>query len=330
MLQQLCAFPVASKMLSTRQFARHNRTCRLTRRGFHSSTLSPTKLRPADVLETLPPALSKYYQKPVAQDPQKSLALQHRGSCINWETSTPPNPCRGFLYHHAPRPASPFAGSLRYRLTPGFDPTSSVSPQAAFAAGSDLQIPGADALPWSVPLWTVVQTRRLVPYSDMLRADGVQTSGQQWKPMAEADLTESSVALYALGQPFLVEFHMAFLRVYLFQPYPKPPLCGRIEVGFFDWTSPVFHQPYEGLGIMTLERLEGSLGIRLQKILSLSRRYANDNIAPPVEGETRPFQVAPVLFKEATKRTSPKYISGTRHLWQELSKLPHVSEMAVS
>ncbi|KAJ7270726.1 hypothetical protein B0H12DRAFT_778558 [Mycena haematopus] len=306
-----------------------NATFRSTRRRCYSSTLLPEKLRPTDVLETLPQAFSKYYQTPVPQKPEISLAHQHRGSCITWNASTPPNPCRGFLYYHAPRPASFLAGSVRFRLTPGFDAASSVSLQAAFAAGSDLQIPGADGLPWTVPVWIVAKTPSLIPYRNILHTDGVKTFDPKWKAMAKADLTETSVALYALGQPFLVEFHMAFLRVYLFQPFPAPPLCGRIEVGFFDWTSPTFRQPYSGMAIMTLERLEGTIGIRLQKILSLSQRYVNDKIARPVEGETRLIQVAPVLFKEATKRTSPKYLGPERYLRQEILKLPHVSEMAV-
>lgn len=80
---------------------------------------------------------------------------------------------------------------------------------------------------------------------------------------------------------------------------------------------------------MTLERLDDSLGLRIQKILSLSQQYINPNIAPPVEGEIRPLRVAPVLFKEATKATHPKFLGPQRYLMETLRKLPHVSEMTV-
>ncbi|KAF8217725.1 hypothetical protein K438DRAFT_8244 [Mycena galopus ATCC 62051] len=304
------------------------------------STLLPEKLQAADLLENLPHAFHKYYQKPIAQNPEVSLRMRHRGSNIAWTPSPLPNLCRGFLYCHAPQPASPLAASVRFRLTPGFDPASSVSPQAAFAAGSDLQVPDADGLPWSVPMWTLARTRRLNDYSDLLRADGVQVLDPPGK--SAEDLTETSVALYALGQPFLVEFHMATLRVYLFMSQPVPPLRGRLELGFFDATSKEFRQPHRGMAIMTLERLEGqsasrlpvvdagAVGLRVQKILSVSQEHPSSEIAPPVEGEIRPLKIAPVLFKEATKPTDPKYKGAQTHLSWVVKRMPHVSEMAVS
>jgi hypothetical protein len=39
--------------------------------------------------------------------------------------------------------------------------------------------------------------------------------------------------------------------------------------------------------------------------------------------------VAPVLFKEATKATHPKFLGPQRYLMETLRKLPHVSEMTV-
>ncbi|KAF8192645.1 hypothetical protein K438DRAFT_1762000 [Mycena galopus ATCC 62051] len=291
------------------------------------STLLPEKLQSTDILETLPHAFRQYYQKPIAQDPAISLSMRHRGSSINWTPSVPPNLCRGFLYYHAPQPASRLAASVRFRLTPGFDPASPVSPQAAFAAGSDLQVPDADGLPWSVPFWTVARARRLRNYADLLRADGVEVFDP---PGNTADLTETTVALYALGLPFLVEFHMATLRVHLVMPHPMTPLCARIDPGFFDWTSKAFRQPYQGMGIMTLERPEGTLGLRMQKILSFSQNHPTSVIAPPVEGEIRPLNVSPVLFKEATKPTSSKYIGAQKQVSSAFNKLLHVSEMTVS
>lgn len=205
------------------------------------STLLPQKLRPTDMLEGFPQAFEKYYQEPIPQHPENSLALRHRGSCIDWEPRPPPKSCRGFLYYHEPEPASRLAGSVRFRLTPSFDPDT--SPQAAFAAGSDLQIPKA-GLPWSVPLWTLLRVPSLAYFRDVLHADGVQTIDPKSKVIA--DLNETSVLLYALGQPFLVEFHMFYLRVYLFRG-TGPALCGRIEVGFIDPTSPSYRQPYLGM-----------------------------------------------------------------------------------
>ncbi|KAJ7854964.1 hypothetical protein B0H14DRAFT_748028 [Mycena olivaceomarginata] len=72
------------------------------------------KLRPTDMLEGFPQAFEKYYQEPIPQHPENSLALRHRGSCIDWEPRPPPKSCRGFLYYHEPEPASRLAGSVRF------------------------------------------------------------------------------------------------------------------------------------------------------------------------------------------------------------------------
>lgn len=274
------------------------------------------------------------------QSRDRHLGLQHRGSFIHWVLTAPPERCRGFLYYHAPRPASEFAGSVRFRLTPEFDPTSPVSPQAAFAAGSDLQIPGADGMPWSVPLWRLLKPVDVRPFLEVLPADGIKLP-QKMPPGKE--LTKDSVLIYALGQPFLVEFHMPTLRVHLDSPSPGM-ICARIEPGFFDWTSKSFRQPYrgaclgrpsfrtfllfEGTGIMSVERLPtGTLGVRLRKILSLAQAHVNLDIPEPVEGAIHPLKLRPVLFKEATKPTDRKYIGQTDFLRHIFHRLPHVSEM---
>ncbi|KAJ6630149.1 hypothetical protein B0H10DRAFT_1939363 [Mycena sp. CBHHK59/15] len=75
-----------------------------------------------------------------------------------------PAPHPGFLYVHRPRPAHALAASLRFRLVPPADDPAS-SPQAAFAAGADLPLPGLP-LPWAVPLHPL---RALLPLPSALR-----------------------------------------------------------------------------------------------------------------------------------------------------------------
>ncbi|KAJ6554574.1 hypothetical protein B0H19DRAFT_1071943 [Mycena capillaripes] len=288
------------------------------------SSLRPDKLRPTDFQESLPNVFHRFYQKPTPQSRNTHLGLRHRGSCIDWVPAAPPERCTGFLYYHAPYPASSLVGSMRFRLTPKFDPASAVSPQAAFAAGSDLQTPGADGMPWSVPLWRLIKRADVRPFLDVLPADGMAVP-DKWPP--GKGLTEDSLLIYALGQPFLVEFHMATLRVHINSPSPGL-VCARIEPGFFDWTLKTFRQPYAGMGIMSLERLaNGTVGLHLQKILSLKQDHVNQSIAKPVEGAIRPLELRPVLFKEATKPTDRRYIGQKDWLNQIFNKLPHVSEM---
>ncbi|KAJ7603399.1 hypothetical protein DFH06DRAFT_1329299 [Mycena polygramma] len=243
-----------------------------------------------------------------------------------WTPANPPDACRGFLYCHAPSPVSPLVWSVRFRLTPDFDPASTVSPQAAFAAGSDLQTPGADGFPWSVPVWWLLKRPNLRRYSDLLRADGAQIPYGKWQ--AGKTLVEEDVILYALGQPLLFEFHMPTIRVNMLRHTPGPPLVARLEPGYFDWTSKTYGAPYSGMGIMTVERrADGLLVSHLRKILSLTQEYNNPNVEPPVEGVTRPLEFGPVLFKEATKRTDRKYIDGNKVVQHVLSALPHVSDI---
>lgn len=79
---------------------------------------------------------------------------------------------------------------------------------------------------------------------------------------------------------------------------------------------------------MTVERLpSGFIVTKLQKILSLSNAYSNPLVPTPVEGMTRDLQVAPVLFKEATRPDRPKYIGAQKRVASMISRLPHVSEL---
>ncbi|KAK7055430.1 hypothetical protein R3P38DRAFT_1356254 [Favolaschia claudopus] len=289
------------------------------------STLSPRKLRSTDFLESLPTVFHESYQKPAPKHSQISVITRHRGSTMSWAEAPPPDNCRGFLYVHRPVVSSPFASSVRFRLTPNFDPTSSaMSPQDAFTAGVDLSLPGAEGMPWSVPLWRFVTSWRTHPYGAQLHTAGVHMFHPKMKTTLR-ELTRTGVIFYALGQPLLVEFHMAALRVYL--PYPDTVARMRLEPGYYDWGSKVYPQPYNGMGIITVELLKGTLVTRVIKVLSLSEPYLNTKIDRPVEGQIRTLQLHPVLQKEATKRTDRRYINGQKHLLNTLARFPHISDI---
>ncbi|KAJ7146107.1 hypothetical protein C8R44DRAFT_863914 [Mycena epipterygia] len=297
------------------------------------STFRPESLLSTDFLKTLPHPFSLFYRVPLSQPAKTSLAHQHIGASIAWGNTTPPKPCSGFLYYHKPDgPASYLAGSLRFRLTPDFEPTSETSPRTAFAAGSDLPIPDAGGLPWSLPVWTLAARPALRPACAVLTADGFRVPDSMMSFLKS--MKDSSLALYALGQPFLIEFHMPAIHAWVLPPsshFRNAPLAMRIGTGFADLASKRFPTPYEGLGIMTLERLaDGSLVTRLQKIFWLSQVYANHTVAEPVEGMTRALHVAPVLFKEATKSTAPKYRDAQQAAASLLSCLPHISELGLA
>ncbi|KAJ7452126.1 hypothetical protein B0H11DRAFT_2074438, partial [Mycena galericulata] len=288
------------------------------------STFRPERLLPSDCVESFPNLLSRYYFRPEPQPALTSIDRQHVGAYINWVPSNPPEPCKGFLYYKSPAPpVTQLAGSLRFRLTPGFDPASGMSPQSAFAAGSDLLIPDGGGLPWALPTWSIAAERRLYSVRDILNEDGhlVPIPDPSWKPM-----TRDSLALCAIGQPFLVEFHMKTIRIWVLRP-PLPAVCARIVTGFVDTTNRLRRSPYTGMGIMTLERLpNGSMVTRLQKIISLSQAYVNPLVAPLVEGMTRQLELAPVLFKERTKPTKPKYVNARKAVEHMVWNLPDISK----
>ena len=82
---------------------------------------------------------------------------------------------------------------------------------------------------------------------------------------------------------------------------------------------------------MSLERREdGLLVTRLHKILSLAQAYTNEKIPQPVEDMTIALDVAPLLFKEATKPTSPRYRGTHQVIPGNLPKLPHVSQVTLN
>lgn len=310
------------------------------------STFRPERLRPSDCVENLPRIFNKFYCRPESKPALTSIGDQHIGASIEWVEVKPPTPCKGFLYYHAPKPATPLAGTMRFRLTPDFDPASGVSPQSAFAAGSDLLIPDAGDLPWSVPIWSIAPPMTMAPVCAVLRADGHTVPNS---PDTKKKLTKGCLTLYALGQPFLVEFHMHTVRVWFLTNNGANMTCGRIQTGFVDLANKKFRSPYTGplsaitfssffssgyrnagMGIMTLDRLDnGILVTRLQKILSLTQVYVNEHIPPPVEGMTRELQLAPILFKESTKSTNRKYKGSLDHLRGVVAHLPHVSELHV-
>ncbi|KAJ6472772.1 hypothetical protein C8R47DRAFT_724917 [Mycena vitilis] len=318
---------LSKQPLSRRAGLRYSTFAQLERDPQQSvpSTLQPQNLRPADFRSSLPHPFHKFYQKPASHPRELTLGWRHRGSNMAWTSANPPDACRGFLYCHAPRHVSPLAWSVRFRLTPDFGYTSTVSPQTAFAAGSDLQTPGVDGIPWSVPVWWLSKRPNLRWYSELLRADGAQIPHGKWQ--AAKTLVEEDVILYALGQPLLFEFHMPTIRVHILR-HDGSPLVARLEPGYFDWTSKTYGIPYSGMGIMTVERrADGVLVSHLQKIISLTQEYHNPNIELPVEGAMRPLEFGPVLYKEATKRTKRKYIDGYKVVQSVLSALPHVSDI---
>ncbi|KAJ7042819.1 hypothetical protein C8F04DRAFT_55164 [Mycena alexandri] len=290
------------------------------------STLQPRKLQPGDFMETLPYGFHLFYRKPATPDLERSLTLQHRGGELAWTDALPPTPCRGFLYFHNPaNRTAPLAATLRFRLTPDFSPASRISPQAAFAAGSDLQIPGADGFPWSMALWTLVKYPVFGHLCNVLRNEGARLPAHPWPGTRQMD--EFSVMLYARGQPFLVDFSLPSLRVWLPQ-LSGPPLAARIEPGFVDLKNKKYRMPYTGLGIMALELLEdGRFGIQLLKILSLAKQYVNESVERPVEGMIRPLAYAPLLFKEAAKPGDSKFVGRKGSVAVALENLPHVSEL---
>ncbi|KAJ7724939.1 hypothetical protein DFH07DRAFT_261775 [Mycena maculata] len=291
---------------------------------FTVSTFRPERLKPADCLKSLPHPFRPFYHRPVPKPPLKSLDDRHVGSSISWEVTEPPQPCKGFLYYHSPTREDHPAASLRFRRTPDFDPVSGVSPQSAFSTGSDLLIPNAGGLPWSLPIRSLAKRNSFASTRGILRADGYKV------PPPSDIITQNSLTLYALGQPFLVEFHMHAIGMWVLRP-GLPSVHGRIiNMGFTDMSSKLYRQPYAGMGIMTLERLaDGSLVTCLQKIISMSQAFKNDLVPPLVEGMTRPLQLAPILFKEKTKPTSPKYVGAKNHLAGTVAKLPHISELDI-
>ncbi|KAJ7160974.1 hypothetical protein C8R46DRAFT_1223321 [Mycena filopes] len=287
------------------------------------STLSPARLKRSDLIEELPFAFQLFYRAPQTPDLERSLGLQHRGAKLAWTDAIPPSPCRGFLYFHNPRPSIPLAASLRFRLTPDYNGVH--SPQAAFAAGLDLPIPGSDGrVPWSIPVWTLVKYPVFSPLCGILRAEGAKLPPHKWPPTREMD--EFSVLLHALGQPFLVDFSLPSLLMWIPQHihYPEP-LPARIEPGFVDLKTKKHRMPYIGLAVMALEPLEdGIMGIQLQKILSLRQQYANENVPPPVEGETRSLGFLPLFQKEATKPKGDKFDGKLMAVHNAIRKLPHL------
>ncbi|KAJ7079960.1 hypothetical protein B0H15DRAFT_857437 [Mycena belliarum] len=284
-----------------------------------STTFHREKLRSTDFLDALPYPFAQHFYAPVSEDAIRSIANRHIGASINWGLAGHPQSCRGFLYYHIPPQSMPLAGSLRFRLTPDYDPTSGASPAVAFAAGTDLRIPNAGDLPWAFPAYKLA---RMAPVRDFMRAEGWNLPDP--KASGTASWAENTQIIHALGQPFLVEFHMVSLRAWLLRIFPTPPLCARILMNFTDLDSKHHRSPYAGFGIMTIERRlpDGLLVTRLQKILSLTQVCANDNVERPVEGMTRPLRVAPILFKSAVKPTSPKYKGGEQTVRSTISHLP--------
>jgi hypothetical protein len=63
---------------------------------------------------------------------------------------------------------------------------------------------------------------------------------------------------------------------------------------------------------MTLERVDGQLVTRLQKIFSLSDLYLNRNVLRPLEGATRPLNIELVLQKEKDGLNKPKNAAAAR------------------
>ncbi|KAJ7667460.1 hypothetical protein DFH06DRAFT_218828 [Mycena polygramma] len=299
------------------------------------STLRPRRLLPTDFCASLPPGFHRFYQSPTRQNPEVTLGRRHRGCNIAWTAAEPPEKCKGFLYCHTPFSVPHLVWSIRFRLTPDdYDPSSTtVSPQSAFAAGTDLQTPGAEGLPWSVPLWKLIRKSELARYRDLLRTDLGASIPDKW--VKGKLVLEEDTVLYALGQPLLVEFHMPNLRVHMLRIGGGAPLVARLDVGYFDWAAKTQRAPYRGMGIMTVEKLaDKQFGVRLQKILALTKvypnvkeLYTNGNIEKPVEGVTRLLEFRPVLFREAEKATHPRYIGSKQVVAYHLSALPHFSEV---
>ncbi|KAJ7619272.1 hypothetical protein FB45DRAFT_155389 [Roridomyces roridus] len=289
------------------------------------STFRPELLRPSDFLQELPDPFHRFHVRPRPRTALQSISDQHVGASIGWATTPPPIPCSGFLYYHSPSETSSLAGSMRFRLTPDYKPDT--SPQSAFTAGSDLLIPHAGNLPWSVPIWILTGQQHFGPVPNILRADGYPIVADSMAKELRKQLSSGCLTLYALGQPFLVEFHMHTIRVAVFASYANAITLGRIQTGFVDLESKNFRSPYRGMGIMTLDRLEdGTLVTRLEKILSLQEACLNERIPAPVEGMTRELELAPILFKESTKPTHPKYQGSLLHLRRAFDALPPISK----
>ncbi|KAJ7241277.1 hypothetical protein C8J57DRAFT_1726768 [Mycena rebaudengoi] len=87
-----------------------------------------------------------------------------------------------------------------------------------------------------------------------------------------------------------------------------------------------FSHPYTGLRLMTLERVDGQLVTRLQKIFSLSDLYLKRNRC---EGATRPLNIELVLQKVKDSLDRPKNTAAARALKFAVSHLPHVSELGI-
>ncbi|KAJ7701567.1 hypothetical protein B0H17DRAFT_1327661 [Mycena rosella] len=280
------------------------------------STFRPENLQSTDFFSALPHPFVNHYYHPQPESPEVSLTKRHLGSSIAWVPSKCPKSSGGFLYYHAPD-GTPLAGCIRFRVTEDYDPASGASPAAAFAAGYDLPIQHESRLPWAFPVWAV---HRYPEIRTLLRAEGWRV--QEREASGTDTMTDCSLALHALGQPFLVEFHMYAVQVWILRPGMRA-MCARIVTGFTDLSSKKYRMPYQGMGLMTVERLpEGTLVTHLHKVFDLQQVYTNDNVPRPVEGMMRRLQVAPILFKAATKPDNAKYKGGADAAFAHIRALP--------
>lgn len=286
-----------------------------------STTLHPGKLSSTDFLEQLPDPFTKYFYGPAPQTAAVTLPDRYIGASINWVLAQPPRLTPGFLYYQAP-PSTALAGSLRYRLTPHYDPASEESPLDAFTQGTDLVVPNTGSLPWSVPVWELA---RISPLRNLLVSDGWLVPDPD--VVGLGSLNERSLALHALGQPFLVEFHMATVRAWILPPWPARPVCARILTNFVDLSSKYPRTPFEGFGLMTIERHPKGFATRLLRVLSRSGAYGrgstkNKKTLQPIAEMSRPLRVAPIIRRAASSPDHPEYVAAHSAILKAISSLP--------
>ncbi|KAJ7701549.1 hypothetical protein B0H17DRAFT_1195329 [Mycena rosella] len=249
------------------------------------TTLDPVRMTGANFFDISQSSLNSanYFRRIRPKQVTDAHQRQYGDQIQMAEGAFPPD-TRGFLYYHSVPNQSPLGGGVRFRVAQ--------SPDAhGFLAGHDLLM--EHGLPWHIPIWQLCSRRAHTNLLTVLKADGFAPP-EMLLASEKLNISNDSVLVTALGQPWVVRWNWEFSRVYFTAP-DRHAVSTLVNMPWVK-TGSAFPTPYSGRGLVSVIRLpDGTLGLRVDKVLQLRRDGVNINTIMPEEGLVVPFRGSLIL-----------------------------------
>ncbi|KAJ7456918.1 hypothetical protein FB451DRAFT_1275240 [Mycena latifolia] len=276
------------------------------------TTLDPRRISDENFFDISVSSLSKnfLYRKLRSVQLSDPHHRQFGGLMQHSDVPFPPD-IQGFLYYYSVPNQSPFGGGIRFRVAKTPD---------GFLEGHDLLMP--HGLPWHIPIWEVCSRRRTHRYlCERLEADGFAPR-QMLLAAEKANVDRDSVFITALGQPWVIDFQWEFIRIFLAAPsmHPVPAL---VSAPWFSKSS-TFQAPFYGRGLVSIvPGDDGAFGLRVDKILKLDQKTANNRIVVPTEGSVTPLVARSILKQtKMSEAKMSKLVGGVNSALRDLPWAP--------